>query len=198
MPDAKKPVFFKSAAEFHSWLEKHHHRTAELLLGFYKTKSGKPGITYREALDEALVFGWIDGVRKFLNDASYTIRFTPRKERSTWSAVNIQRAHELISEGRMQPAGLAAFKRLDSKRSLVYSYEQRSRGLDPASEEQFRANQKAWEFFQVQAPSYRKAAAWWVISAKKEETRAKRLAILIQTSEQGRRIDTLSPGKTPA
>jgi uncharacterized protein YdeI (YjbR/CyaY-like superfamily) len=194
MPDA--PKFFKSGPEFHRWLEKHHGDTAELLLGFYKVGSGRGGITYQQALDEALAFGWIDGVRKSLDDASYTIRFTPRKTRSVWSAVNIKRVNELIADGRMQPAGMEAFGRRTDDKSAIYAYEQRRAGLDPASERQFRANKKAWEFFQAQAPWYQRTAAYWVTSAKKEETRAKRLSILMRDSEGGRRIDGLSPGKT--
>lgn len=194
MPDVR-PVFFKSGAEFHRWLEKHHGDTAELLLGFYKVGSGREGITYQQALDEALAFGWIDGIRKSLDEASYTIRFTPRKPRSIWSAVNIKRVKELVAERRMQPSGMEAFNRRTDDKSAIYAYEQRHRGLDPDSEKQFRTNKKAWEFFQAQAPWYQKTAAYWVTSAKKEETRTKRLSILMRDSEAGRRIDMLSPGK---
>lgn len=145
-------------------------------------------MTYQESVQEALCFGWIDGVRKNCDESSYTIRFTPRKPRSIWSAVNIRYADELIRQGRMRPAGLAAFEARDDDRSRVYSFEQQSPQLDEASEMRLRANAKAWDFFQSQAPSYHRAASWWVISAKREETRQRRLETLIHDSENGRRI----------
>jgi uncharacterized protein YdeI (YjbR/CyaY-like superfamily) len=183
--------FFQLSSDLRHWLEEHHDRTTELWVGFYRKDSGKAGITYAEALDEALCFGWIDGVRKRLDDDSYTNRFTPRKPRSNWSEVNIKRAAELIRLGLMQPAGLKAFEARDEARSTQYSYEERTRGLDAAYEQRFRANPRAWDFFQVQPPSYRKTAGWWVMSAKREETRLKRLATLIDDSEQGRWIALL-------
>ena len=186
-----EPVFFASPAELRDWLEGNHDSSGELLVGFHKKGSGKPSVTYQEALDEALCFGWIDGVRKNRDEASYTIRFTPRKARSIWSAVNIDRVKALIEEGRMQPAGLAAFEARDEERARIYSYEQHNPTLDEASEARFRANPRAWDFFQSQAPSYRRAAAWWVVSAKREETRQRRLTALIEDSENGRRIASL-------
>lgn len=186
-------TFFKTSAEFRAWLEEHHDKTQELWVGFYKKGSGKPSITWPEAVDEALCFGWIDGVRKSIDDTSYVIRFTPRKPRSIWSTVNVKRARELIELGRMYQAGVTAFERRAEDKSGTYSYEQRRDvKLDDAYEEQFRTNGKAWDFFQAQAAWYRRTAIWWVVSAKKEETRLKRLAKLIEDSEHGRTIAPLT------
>jgi uncharacterized protein YdeI (YjbR/CyaY-like superfamily) len=190
MPDAS-PTFFATPAEFRAWLDEHHATETELLVGFYKKGSGKPSITWPESVDEALCHGWIDGVRRSLGDEAYTIRFTPRKKRSVWSNVNIRRAGELIAEGRMRPAGLAAFEARTGERSGVYSFEQKDLDrvvFDEAQARQFQADAKAWDFFQAQPPWYRRTATWWVISAKKEETRAKRLATLIADSAAGRPI----------
>ncbi len=187
-----KRTFFATPAELRAWLEEHHAGTPELWIGFYKKGSGKPSITWPESVDEALCYGWIDGVRKGIDDVSYMIRFTPRKPRSIWSAVNVGRVTELARLGLMRPAGLKAFQERAPERSSVYSYEQENATLDAESEQQFRANAKAWEFFQAQAPWYRKAAIWRVISAKKEATRLKRLATLIADSEQGRTVESLS------
>lgn len=192
-----KPKFFATAAQWRSWLEKNHARANELSVGFHKKSSGRPSITWQESVDEALCFGWIDGVRNAVDEASYRIRFTPRKPRSTWSAVNIKRVAELQREGRMHPAGLAAFARRSESRSEIYSYEQRKTAkLDAAGERRFRANAKAGKFYAAQAPWYRRTSAWWVLSAKKEETRQRRLEVLIESSAQGRRIDPMKP-KTP-
>lgn len=167
-----------------------------LLLGFHKKGSGQGGITYAEALDEALAFGWIDGVRKSLGAESYTIRFTPRRAGSIWSDVNTRRVGELAAMERMAPPGLAAFAARDEAKSRQYSHEQRSHGLDPAYEAQLQANPTAWAFWQAQPPGYRRNASWWVMSAKREETRQKRLATLIEDSAAGRRIAAvLSPGR---
>jgi uncharacterized protein YdeI (YjbR/CyaY-like superfamily) len=188
-----EPTFFRTPAEFRAWLEEHHRDAPELWVGFYKKGSGKPSITWPEAVDQALCFGWIDGVRKSIADDAYTNRFTPRKKRSTWSAVNVKRAQELTDLGLMHPAGLEAFAQRSEERSGIYSYEQRNAAeLDPASERQFRANEKAWEFFQARPASYRKAAVWWVVSAKKEETRRRRLAALIDDSEHARTVRPLT------
>ena len=188
-----KPTFFAEPADFRAWLEENHERAAELWVGFHKKATGRPSITWPEAVDEALCFGWIDGIRRSLGDESYMIRFTPRKPRSTWSAVNIARAKELVAEGRMRPAGLAAFEARSDERSAIYSYEQRHGAkLAPDEEREFRANSRAWEFFHAQAPSYRKPALWWVVSAKREETRARRLRTLIEDSANGRRLRHLS------
>jgi uncharacterized protein YdeI (YjbR/CyaY-like superfamily) len=179
------PRYFISLIKFHQWLEKHHATSTELWVGFYKKGSGKPSITYPEALDEALCFGWIDGIRKTVDEERYTIRFTPRRPTSNWSNVNIKRVQELIAEERMMPAGLAAFK---AKKSGVYTYENRPRQLSAEYEKKFRAKKKAWEFFQSQAPSYQRTACGWVMTAKKEETRLRRLATLIEDSAQGQRL----------
>ena len=187
-----KPTFFATAGELRQWLERNHATATELLVGFYKRRSGKPSITWQELVDEELCFGWIDGVRQGIDEISYSNRITPRKPRSTWSAVNIARAQELIRLGRMHPAGLKAFELRTDERSAIYSYEQRkSARLEPGAERSFRANQKAWTFFQAQAPGYRQAATWWVISAKREETRKKRLVTLIADSALGRAIGPL-------
>ncbi|MBA2241470.1 MAG: YdeI/OmpD-associated family protein [Chthoniobacterales bacterium] len=184
-----KPIFFATPAEFRDWLEKHHQTNAELWVGFYRKASGRPSITWPESVDEALCVGWIDGIRKGIDETSYMIRFTPRKRTSTWSEVNIGRVAELTRRRRMQPAGLKAFERRLEARSGIYAYEQRKNAsLDPASEKAFRQHQKAWEFWENQAPWYRRRASWWIISAKREETRQKRLARLISESEAGRRI----------
>ena len=188
-----EPTFFAEPVDFRAWLEENHERASELLVGFHKKATGKPTITWPEAVDEALCFGWIDGIRRSLGDESYVIRFTPRKARSTWSAVNIARAKELVAEGRMRPAGLAAFEARSDDRSAIYSYEQRHVAkLAPDEEREFRANEPAWAFFAAQPPSYRKTALWWVVSAKREETRARRLRTLVEDSANGRRLRHLS------
>jgi uncharacterized protein YdeI (YjbR/CyaY-like superfamily) len=164
-----------------------------LLVGFYKKASGKPSITWPESVDAALSFGWIDGIRKSIDETSYTIRFTPRKPGSTWSAVNIRRAQELIKLGLMHPAGLKAFQQRDERKSAIYSYEQRhSATFGDDFEKQFRANRSAWEFFQSQPPGYRQITTYWVMSATKEETRLRRLATLIDDSANARRIRALA------
>lgn len=184
-----EPMFFATPADFRRWLEAHHDDTPELLVGFYKRAVGKPSITWPESVDAALCFGWIDGVRKSIDGDSYTIRFTPRKARSTWSAVNIRRFGELVELGLVHPAGQAAFERRTEDRSGIYSYEQRGEAeLGPEYERQLRANEAAWAYFQAQPGSYRKAATWWVVSAKKEETRVRRLGQLIEYSAQGNPI----------
>lgn len=190
-----KPRFFKSGADFRAWLERNHSRQSELLVGFYKTTSGRGGITYRQALDQALCYGWIDGVRKSFDANSYTIRFTPRKPKSHWSRVNIKRVSELKPLGIMHAAGLAAFDKRDEGRTIHYSYELSAADLGPAYEKQFKADPKAWTFFESQAPSYRRVAKFFVMSAKKEETRERRLALLIADSARGRRIGLVAPGK---
>jgi uncharacterized protein YdeI (YjbR/CyaY-like superfamily) len=191
------PTFFATPSDLRAWLEAHHDSAQELWVGFYKKGSGRPSITWPEAVDEALCFGWIDAVRKGIDETSYTIRFTPRKLRSIWSAVNIERADELTRLGRMRPAGLEAFVARAGERSGIYSYEQKRATLAEAQERQFRANAPAWEYFQAQPASYRRTAIWWVISAKREETRHKRLATLIKDSAQGRTIRPLTRPAKP-
>ena len=189
-----KPTFFETPADFRAWLEQHHADETELFVGFYKKSSARPSMTWPEAVDEALCFGWIDGVRRSLDDESYTNRFTPRQKRSTWSAVNIKRAKELIEDGRMTPAGLAAFEARADERSAIYAYEQRrSAQLEPEQEQRFRADAEAWAWFERQPRSYRQPAIHWVTSAKREETRERRLALLIEDSRAGRRVKPLRP-----
>jgi uncharacterized protein YdeI (YjbR/CyaY-like superfamily) len=189
-----KPAYFATPKQFRAWLDKNHASKTELVVGFYKKGSGKPSMTWPEAVDEALCFGWIDGVRHSIDDERYTNRFTPRKPRSNWSAINIKRAKELIEEGRMRPAGRKAFDARDEARSALYSYEQRNAAkFAPADERRFRADKDAWAFFQARAPSYRKAAIWWVTSAKRPETRNKRLDQLIADSRRGRTVAPLTP-----
>lgn len=186
-------VYFESASEFRKWLEKNHAQVRELWVGFYRKGSGQTGISYPEAVDEALCFGWIDGIKKKVDETRYVHRFTPRKPRSIWSAVNLAKVRELIAQGRMAPAGLAAFESRDEKRSVQYSYERESCAFDADLESRFRANEKAWEFFAAQPPGYRRTATWWVVSAKKEETRRKRLTALIEDSAAGRRLAQVTP-----
>jgi uncharacterized protein YdeI (YjbR/CyaY-like superfamily) len=192
-----QPLFFATPDEFRSWLHEHHEYTQELWVGFYKKGSGKPSITWPEAVDQALCYGWIDGIRKSIDGESYKIRFTPRKPRSTWSAVNLNRVRELTAQGLMQPAGLKKFKERVEERTGIYAYEQRENAtLGDVYEQQFRANARAWDFFNKQPAGYRKTAIWWVVSAKKEETRQKRLSTLIDDSEHERTIAQLTrPGK---
>jgi uncharacterized protein YdeI (YjbR/CyaY-like superfamily) len=187
-----EPRFFATPSALRRWFEAHHATDRELLVGFHKVGSGVPSITWPESVDQALCFGWIDGVRRGIDDASYTIRFTPRKAASTWSAKNIARVAELSEMGVMWPAGLAAFERRSEARSGVYSFEQEGIELGRTFEKRFRANRSAWAFFREQPPSYRKAATWWVISAKKEETRARRLETLMEDSANGRRLKQLA------
>ena len=188
-----KPRFFASGAAFREWLGRHHADASELLLGFYQVKANKKGITYQDALDEALAFGWIDGVRRGLDEERYTIRFTPRTARSIWSKVNIKRIGELKAAGRMHEAGLAAFAKRDQARSGIYSYERQTHvELDPASMNRLKADRAAYEFFERQAPGYRKIVAHWVDSAKKAETRERRLAKLIECCREGRKIPPLA------
>ena len=191
-----EPTFFATPEEFRAWLQAHHETESELLVGFYKKGSGRPSITWPESVDEALCVGWIDGVRRSLGEDAYTIRFTPRKTKSNWSAVNIKRVGELIEAGRMMPAGLRAFQARDEERSRIYAYENRHKAvLDPALEERFRANERAWDFFQAQPPGYRQTMIHRVISAKQEATRLRRLDQLIALSADGRRMDLLNPRK---
>jgi len=188
------PVFFKSAYDFRAWLRKNHAAERELLVGLYKKELNR-GVTYPEALDAALAFGWIDGVRKRLNEEAYTIRFAPRKPGSIWSQVNLQRVEALIAKGRMEAPGLRVFRERDEQKTRKYSYERSQAELDPALDAALRANKKAAEFFDAQPPGYRKVAVFWIMSAKKEETRARRLAQLIERSAKGARIDLLSPNR---
>lgn len=183
-----KPTFFPTPADFRQWLEKHHTTATELVVGFYKKDSGRPSLTWPESVDEALCVGWIDGIRRSRDDVSYTIRFTPRRSGSIWSAVNIKRAQDLIAQGRMRPAGLKAFEARKENKSGIYSYEQRSADLPPPYAKKLKQHQAAWAFYQAQPPSYRKAVNWWVVSAKQEATRLKRLDQLIDDSAHRRPV----------
>lgn len=183
------PVFFDSQAKFRKWLEKNHDKATELFLGMYNRQSGRGGITYKEALDEALCFGWIDGVRKNVDADSYMQRFTPRRKKSYWSAVNTKRFQELQQLGVVAEAGLRAFEARDASATQKYSFEREAAEVFSAAfEKRFRAKKKAWTFFEAQPPSYRRLATFRVMSAKQEETRVRRLARLIEESEQGKRI----------
>jgi len=183
-----KPKFFATAARFRAWLAKNHLTADELLVGFHKKDSGKASITWPESVDEALCHGWIDGVRRRVDETSYTIRFTPRRPRSIWSSINIARMKVLLEQGRVTPSGSAAFERRSDDKSSIYAYEQRAAAtLTPAQEKLFRARRKAWAFFTAQAPSYQRLMIFHVVSAKKEETKRKRLAGLIELSAEGRR-----------
>ena len=185
-----EPLYFPSPNHFRAWLQEHHSKARELLVGFHKKSSGEPSITWPESVDVALCFGWIDGVRKNVDSTRYTIRFTPRRLTSFWSKINIDRVRELTALGLMQPAGLKAFEQRTDEKSAIYSYEQRKNAaLGDTYERTFRKNRKAWDFFQAQAPSYRRVCSWWVISAKQEETRLRRLTRLIDGSAKGRRLD---------
>lgn len=179
---------FRSAQAFRAWLQKHHRAASELWVGFYRKDSGKGGITYPEALDEALCFGWIDGVRKKADPDSYTVRFTPRQPKGAWSLVNIRRMKVLMARGVVTAAGRQAFETRDAKRSGIYSFEQRPQSLPAPYERRFKADKDAWSFFNAQPPGYRRTVIWWVISAKQEETRLKRLAKLMEESRKGRRF----------
>ena len=191
-----EPIFFASATEWRAWLAKNHASATELVVGFHKAVTGKAGMTYQQALDEALAYGWIDGVRRGGTE-HWTIRFTPRKPKSIWSAINMRRVRELTALGRMHPAGNAAFEARDPARQKRYSFENRDVTLAPEYEAEFRANPKGWAWFEAMPPSYRRPATWWVMSAQKEETRQRRLATLIADSAAGRKIKPLTrPGES--
>ncbi|HYJ07039.1 MAG TPA: YdeI/OmpD-associated family protein [Chthoniobacterales bacterium] len=193
MADAKNPqadpIFFANRAAFRKWLKKNHASCREQWIGFYRKASGRPSITWPESVDEALCVGWIDGLRKTIDAQSYKIRFTPRKKESNWSAVNIGRVKELTKEGRMQPTGLAAFALRKEAKSGIYAYENRKTAvMDKADEKRFRSNPKAWEFFQRQPAAYRQNVIWYLVMAKQEATRERRLEKVIAESEAGRRL----------
>jgi uncharacterized protein YdeI (YjbR/CyaY-like superfamily) len=183
-----KPRFFETSEALRSWFKKHHAKAASLYFGYFKRHAGRRGITWPESVAEALCFGWIDGVRRRLDDDRYVVRFTPRKAGSIWSAVNIRLFGQLEAAGRMTDAGRAAFAARTAAKSKVYSYEQKSAGLDDACARLFKKNKAAWAFFESQAPSYRKKACWWVMSAKQVETRNRRLTRLVSASAGGKRL----------
>ncbi len=181
-------LFFADSKDLRKWFRRHHATVKEIWIGFYRKDSGRRSITWPESVDEALCVGWIDGIRKRIDEVSYMIRFTPRRRLSNWSAVNIKRAAALTNAKRMQPAGLAAFGARREDESRIYSYEQRRDHLEEPYQSRLRSHQKAWAFFQAQSPSYRKVLCWWVTSAKQEPTRQKRLEKLIGESERGKRL----------
>jgi len=183
-----KPTFFSSAAEFRRWLHANHDKVPELWIGFYKLASGRKGLTYLEAVDEALCYGWIDGHKKTHDAHAFKQRFTPRRARSIWSAINIQKVERLKKAGRMAAPGLRAYALKDPARTQVYSFENRGRALDPAYEKRFRAKKRAWAFFEAQPPGYRRLCVHWVMSAKKPETRERRLAHVMADSAASRRV----------
>lgn len=191
-----EPVHFATGEEFSTWLDQHHATETELVVGFYKVSTGKRSLTWSEAVDQALCFGWIDGVRRSLGPDAYTIRFTPRKPRSIWSNNNVARVERLIALGVMRPAGLTAYEARDPARTGVYSSESEDRGLGPGFEAEFRRHEDAWSWFERQPAGYRRAAAHWVTTAKKEQTRRSRLGTLIENSAHGRKVRPLRrPGE---
>ncbi|HXH21442.1 MAG TPA: YdeI/OmpD-associated family protein [Dehalococcoidia bacterium] len=190
-----EPLFFASPEEFRAWLGANHETAQELWVGFHKRGTGRPSLTWPQSVDQALCFGWIDGIRKSLGPEAYVIRFTPRRPDSFWSNINLKKVEALIEQGLMHPAGLRAFEARKEARSGAYSFENRHIQLAPAFEAEFRANEEAWRWFESQAPWYRRTAAFWVMSARREETRRRRLVTLIRDSEAGRTVGPLTrPG----
>lgn len=186
------PTFFPTPDDFRMWLDQNHQNETELWVGFYKKATKKPSITWPESVDQALCFGWIDGIRKRIDDEAYMIRFTPRKKNSHWSTVNLNRIKELKKEGLVMEAGLAAFKRRKSEKTARASYEQKKVALDPGFEATLKKNSKAWDYFKNHvSPSFQKQAIWWIMSAKKEETKLRRLQVLIESSEKSELIPPL-------
>lgn len=193
-----KPTFFATPAAFRAWLEANHATKTELIVGFYKTSSGKPSITWPESVDEALCFGWIDGVRRSLSEVAYSIRFTPRRPTSIWSAINVAKIDALRAAGKLRPAGEAAFAKRSAAKTGVYSFERmEAAAFSPAQARQLAANAKAHGWFTTQAPSYQRTATYWVVSAKQEATQDKRMAELVRCSAAGERVPPLRPNKAP-
>lgn len=187
-----QPTFFETQWDFRKWLEENHDKSTELFVGFYKVNSGKQNMTWSQSVDQAICFGWIDGVRKSIDNDSYFIRFTPRKPKSIWSTVNIKKVEELTKQGLMKPLGLAAFNFREESKSGIYTYENEEVKLSADFETKFKANRKAWDFFQTLPPSYHKSAINWIMTAKQETVSLKRLDELIRDSEAGRRIKRLN------
>jgi uncharacterized protein YdeI (YjbR/CyaY-like superfamily) len=195
MPLPRDVVFFATAAELRAWFETNHESATELWVGYHRKRTGRPSVTWKDVVDQELCFGWIDSVRYSLGDDMSAQRITPRRKGSVWSAINIRRFEELDRMGLVHPAGHAAFDRRDEARSRIYSYENRHRGLDAATEAEFRKRVRAWTFFEAQPPSYRLTAAYWVMSAKRDETRKRRLEKLIEHSKKGERLPALQPSR---
>lgn len=187
-----QPTFFETQLDFREWLEKNHDKSTEIYVGFYKVGSGKPSMTWSQAVDHAICFGWIDGVRKSIDKDSYLIRFTPRRPKSIWSAINIKKVEELTKQGLMKPSGLALFNLREESKSKIYAYEKENVQFSAEFETKFKANKKAWDFFQSLPPSYHKSAINWIMSAKQEAISIKRLNELINDSEAGRKIKRLN------
>lgn len=183
-----EPKFFETQEAFRDWLEAHHQSEAELWVGYFKKATKIPSITWPESVSEALCYGWIDGIRKSIDDKRYRVRFTPRKPKSIWSAANLNQVAELIKENRMKPMGIAAFERREAAKSEIYVYEQKNVQFDKEYEVEIQNNPEAWSFFDQLAPSYKRQSIWWVMSAKREETRLKRLVVLIESSADGLKI----------
>jgi uncharacterized protein YdeI (YjbR/CyaY-like superfamily) len=182
------PIFFQDQIEFRKWLEKNHKKESELLVGYYKVSSGKPSMKWSESVDEALCFGWIDGIRRSIDDERYSIRFTPRKPSSVWSNINLLKVEQLKKKGLMKQSGFEVYNKRKISRSGLYSFERDKAGLTEAFESMFQANAQAWEFFRKQAPSYQKTILNWIMSAKQENTRLSRLTKTINASENQKRI----------
>lgn len=198
MPTPENVIFFETPADLRAWFEKNHATASELWLGYHLKRTGRPSVTWQEVVDQELCFGWIDSVRYSLDSDRSAQRITPRRQRSIWSAINIKRFGELDALGLVHPAGRAAFEKRDEGRSRIYSYENRSRGFDAAREAEFRKHKLAWAFFEAQPPSYRKTAAFWVMSAKRDETQERRLMALIERSRNHQRLPHLvSPSRRP-
>ncbi len=185
---SKTITFFSNQREFRDWLKRNHRKETEIIVGFYKVGTGKPSMTWPESVDQALCFGWIDGIRKSIDEESYCIRFTPRNPSSNWSAVNIKKAEELIKKGLMEPAGLALYKNRKADKSGKYSYENKPAKLPAGYEKRFKANKEAWRFFTSQAPSYQKSVFYWILSAKRQATQISRLEKVIKESERQKRL----------
>jgi uncharacterized protein YdeI (YjbR/CyaY-like superfamily) len=198
-PDASEPIYFESPAALRDWFDANHETATELWLGYWKKASGQPSVSWSEAVDEALCVGWIDSVRYAVDEQRSRQRFTPRRHGSKWSTINIAKVAQLTAAGRMRPAGIAAFERRTEDRSSVYSYERRhDMRLSGEEEARFRANERAWSSFEGRPPSYRTHAVWWVVSAKRPETRERRLTSLIEESAAGRMPKGLTPpGRSP-
>ena len=190
---SEEAIFFETPSELRAWLEENHATASELWVGYYKKASGRRSLTWSEVVDEALCFGWIDGKAQRIDEQRYRQRLTPRRRNSNWSAINIAKVAELRAQGRMTPSGEAAFTARREDRSAVYSYERRHEAaFDVEQEAAFRANAPAWEWFTAQSPSYRTMATFWVVSAKRADTRARRLATLIESSSERRRVPSLA------
>ena len=193
-----EPIYFETPDAFRDWLAEHHETADDVLVGFHRKATGKPSMTWAESVDEALCYGWIDGKTKRVDEERWAIRFTPRRIGSNWSLVNVRNVERLIGEGRMRPAGLRAYEARKASRTGQYSYENRPHDLPEPYASEFRRHVAAWDFFQSQAPSYRRTATYWVISAKQEATRSRRLSTLIDDSQAGRRVAALTPpGRKP-